>query len=104
MIKIETLSLDIPSNRNVKSFKLEATVTIDEAFFNEFISKAIEDAKKKYQFANILPSTVKISFTKRSWENYLTACCEMCIGDGDYIRRVTTGELPAIIFNTTKEL
>lgn len=102
-LMIETMSIEVPTNRRKDDlFEMKASVKIDDSIIAEVLRQATIKSKAKYPDALVAP-IFRVHFSRRGNENFFTASCEMCIGDGDYISRVAKVELPTIHFAIRNE-
>lgn len=98
-MKISYLSLELgdvhPTSKNIGEMK--CTVKLSPEIIKSIRYSAEEKLKEKFPNINVA-ANCSIHISRRLNENYLTAICRMCVGDGDYLSREARFDFPELSF------
>lgn len=98
-MKISYLGLELgdihPNSKNIG--QMNCTVQLQPDVIKTIRALAEKKLKEKFPDINIA-ANCSIHISRRLNEDYLTATCRMCVGNGDYLSREVTIPFPNISF------
>lgn len=98
-MKVSYLGLELgdihPNSKNIG--QMNCTVQLESEVIKTIRTLAENKLKEKFPDINIA-ANCSIHISRRLNEDYLTAICRMCVGNGDYLSRQVEIPFPPISF------